>query len=272
MNDELVKKLENLSDEEVKFLLNHFHDKHLDIKKYDHKFQGKHAKFGVISDTHIGHKCFDEELFVRAFKYFQKEGVHIVYHPGDILEGMSRREGHIYELDEVGFQNQINYAEQLLGMSGNKIHLFAITGNHDDWFMKKNNAGINVGEELERRLENFHFLGRNEADVKLQDNVVMKLFHPNDGSAYAPGYKLMKLAESFGGGEKPQILLQGHYHKALYMFNRNIHMYESGTIMSQSEFMRGKKIAAHKGFWVIDAYFNNTGVERLKNTFIPKYD
>jgi predicted phosphodiesterase len=271
MQEELIQKLEKLTEDEIVLLLKHFKEPHAVLKEFDHKFYNKHAKFGVISDTHIGQKVFDEDLFLRAYKYFKKEGVHVVYHPGDILEGMSGREGHIFELEQIGFQNQMDYAERLFGfMSG--VEVFAITGNHDDWFMKKNNAGVNVGEELEKRLNNFHFLGRNEADVKLFDGVTLKLFHPNDGSAYAPGYKLMKLAESFGGGEKPSMLLQGHYHKALYMFNRNIHMYEAGTICGQTEFMRGKKIAAHKGFWVIDAYFNKTGIERVKNTFVPKYD
>lgn len=271
MKEELIKKLDNLSDDEISLLLSHFKEPPMVLKEFDHKFYNKHAKFGVISDTHIGIKQFDEDLFLRAYKYFRKEGVHIVYHPGDVLEGMSGREGHIYELGQIGFQNQIDYAERLFRvMQG--IDVFAITGNHDDWYMKKNNSGVNVGEELEKRLGNFHYLGRNEADIELHDGVKLKLFHPNDGTAYAPGYKLMKLAESLGGGEKPSILFQGHYHKALYMFNRNIHMYEAGTICGQTEFMRGKKIAAHKGFWVVDVYFNSSGVERVKNIFVPKYD
>lgn len=270
MTEEQKTTLDNLTERELSLLLSHFKDKDLKPKKYEHKFSNKHVKFGVISDTHIGEKAFDEELLLRAFKYFDKEKVDAIYHVGDITEGMSGREGHIYALNRIGFQNQIRYTEDLFQQT--KSQIYAITGNHDQWYQKKNNSGADIGEELEVRLSNFHYLGMNEADIKLSDNVTMKLFHPNDGTAYAPGYKLMKLIESFGGGEKPNILLQGHYHKALYMFSRNIHSYEAGTICGQTEFMRLKKIQAHKGFWLIDAYFNNRGIDKIKNTFIPKYD
>lgn len=264
------KTLDALTEQEMTLLLSHFKDTDLKPKSYEHFFSNKHVKFGVISDTHIGEKAFDEELLLKAFKYFKKEKVDAIYHVGDISEGMSGREGHIYALNKIGFTNQINYIEELFKQTDKQI--FAITGNHDQWYQKKNNSGADIGVELERRLPNFKYLGMNEADVKLTHNITMKLFHPNDGTAYAPGYKLMKLIESFGGGEKPNILLQGHYHKALYMFSRNIHSYEAGTLCGQTEFMRLKKIQAHKGFWIIDAYLNNKGVDRVKNTFIPKYD
>lgn len=240
------------------------------IKTYDHKFSKKHVKLGIISDSHIGIKQFDEELLMKAFKFFDKENVEAIYHVGDILEGMSGRDGHIYELTHQGYTAQLNYAADLFNQT-NK-HIYGITGNHDQWGFGKGNAGLDVGSELEHRVNHFTNLGPNEADIVLSKNIKMKLFHPNDGSAYAPGYKLMKMIESFGGGEKPQILLQGHYHKSLYMFSRNIHAYEAGTICGQTNFMRGKKIAAHKGFWVLDIYASPRGIDKIINTFIPKYD
>lgn len=270
LDERLENKINNLNDKEIELLLKHLNDKEITLKNYDHKFSSKHSKFGIISDTHIGIDKFDEGLFLKACKYFKREGITIVYHVGDILEGMSGRDGHIYELSQIGFNNQINYAEQLFKEMPAEI--YAITGNHDQWYQGKNNAGVDVGEELEKRCGNFHNLGPNEADIMLADNVKMKLFHPNDGSAYAPGYKLMKLAESFGGSEKPSILFQGHYHKALYLFKRNIHMFEAGTLCNQTNFMRGKKLAADKGFWTVDVYFNKTGIEKLKTVFMPAYD
>jgi len=83
---------------------------------------------------------------------------------------------------------------------------------------------------------------------------------------------MQKLMESFGGGEKPEILAEGHYHKALYMFNRNIHGIESGTMCDQTGWMRGKKIPAHTGFWILDIYHaKKGGVERINPQFVPLY-
>jgi hypothetical protein len=82
----------------------------------------------------------------------------------------------------------------------------------------------------------------------------------------------MKMIESFGGNEKPSLLFQGHYHKAIYMFTRNVHFYEAATLCAQTKFMRLKKLAAHKGFWIVDAYFDKKGIESIVNKFVPAYE
>jgi predicted phosphodiesterase len=216
-------------------------------KFHDHTILG-YSKIGIISDTHIGSNKFDENLFALAGKTFRENKVDAVYHAGDILEGMSGRDGNIYELDYMGFSKQIGYAVKLWKKYFKGLKTFAITGNHDLWFKIRNNSGIDAGEELENRLgkDIFEYLGESEANVKLGPKTIMKLFHPNDGTAYTVSYKLQKLIESLESGRKPNILIEGHYHKALYMFYRNIHGLESGTLCGQTEFMRGKKIAAHK--------------------------
>jgi len=262
--------LENLSVNEVRAIVNH--KKINNGKCYDYPITG-HIKIGVISDSHIGHNMFDEGLFKFSGEVFRKEQVMGVYHAGDILEGMSGRDGNVYEMNQVGFSNQIKYAEGLIQKHYRGLKLYCINGNHDLWFKLKNNAGVNVAEELQRRLpEQIVYLGDMEADVRFGPNCVMKLFHGNDGTAYASSYKLQKLIESLEGGSKPQIILSGHYHKALYMFNRNVHGLECGTLCGQSGFMRGKKIPAHKGFYILE--FDNTkrGIANFGIKFFPAYD
>jgi DNA polymerase II small subunit/DNA polymerase delta subunit B len=262
-------KSSNLSEEELKIILSQDHVPKK-IKEYSFSGKGK-IKFGIIGDTHIGSDKFDEGLFKASGDIFRKEGVKNVYHAGDILEGMSGRPGHIFELSQIGFSQQIKYAEKLFKENYKDLEIYAITGNHDDWFKSKNNAGINVGEELEKRLSNFHYLGENEAVVNINGVKVM-LFHPNDGTAYATSYKIQKLAESFEGGKKPHILIEGHYHKALYAFIRNIHCFESGTLCSQTQFMRGKKISAHKGFFIVELEASKNGIESISPKFYPAYE
>jgi len=242
-------------------------------KLYDHAVMGR-VKIGIFSDSHIGVKEFDENLFIRAAQTFKKEKVIAAYHPGDILEGMSGREGHIYELAYTGFSQQITYAVKLFKKHFRGLKVYGIIGNHDLWYKKKMNQGIDVGQELEARLgkDNFEYLGENDANIKLGPRTIMKLFHPNDGTAYATSYKMQKLVESLESGKKPQIIVEGHYHKALYMFCRNVHCIEAGTLCGQTEFMRGKKIPAHKGFWILDMDIAKTGITRFTPSFYPSYD
>jgi predicted phosphodiesterase len=221
----------------------------------------------VLSDTHIGHDKFHYQLFDKIVK--ESKGCDIVLHPGDHLEGMSGRPGHIYELNQIGFKAQFNEALRLYKQI--EAPIYGIDGNHDAWFKEKGNIGIVVGEELERAIPNYCHLGEWEGDLHL-DGLWIKLFHANDGSAYSISYKGQKLVESFTGGEKPHIVLSGHYHKAGYWFMRNVHHYECGTVCGQSRFMRGKKLAAHLGFWIIEAWYGRNGVTRIRNEFIPGFE
>jgi len=227
----------------------------------------KRVKFLSVTDTHIGHEKFNYGLWDQLAK--DAKDVEMVIHSGDHLEGMSGRPGHIYELECVGYKAQINRARELYSMIEKPI--YGIDGNHDQWFKQKNNAGVVVGEELAMTLKNFTHLGEWEGTLDL-DGLKLLLFHANDGTAYATSYKSQKLVESFSGGEKPHIVLSGHYHKALYHFTRNVHAFESGTICGQSRFMRGKKLAAHMGYWIVDVTYNETGVTRLIPEFVPGYE
>ena len=228
-------------------------------------FPSKHIKYAYMSDTHIGHLKFSDELYEKFVQTCKREGVDFVVHPGDHLEGMSGRPGHIYELSEIGFQNQIAKAQDLYRQI--PVPIYGIDGNHDQWYFNKNNGGMVVGKELEARVNNYHHLGQDEGDLELAPGITIKLFHGNDGAAYATSYKLQKLIESFSESEKPAILHSGHYHKALYMYLRGIHGFESGTLCAQSKFMRGKKIAANMGFGVVDVFYDKKGIDRIDHTF-----
>jgi len=240
-------------------------------KEYDHSRVGRY-KIGIIADTHIGQEKFDEGLFRFAGEVFRRSGVKDVYHAGDILEGASGRDGQCFELTHIGFENQVNYAADLFKKYFKGLQVHGIIGNHDLWFKQKNNAGVNVGTVLQDRVPNFHYLGEMEADVKLGPKCTMKLFHAGDGTAYATSYKMQKLVESLEGGKKPAILVEGHYHKALYMFQRNVHCLEGSTICGQTGWMRGKKIPANKGFWVLDIETGKNGIKSFSPTFYPAYD
>jgi len=199
--------LKGLSPQEKKAILRGLKGKKTQ-QKFKHSFGSKHFKFGYFSDSHIGHKEFSLELWDKMVKVFKHEKIDRVFCPGDITEGMSGRDGHIYELTHIGASAQIEYASELINQI--QAEVLGIVGNHDNWFQIKGNMGLSVGEEISQRCPNFTFLGDWEADVEIAKGIWLKLYHGNDGSAYATSYKIQKLIESFTGGEKPNIVLSGH--------------------------------------------------------------
>jgi predicted phosphodiesterase len=198
-------------------------------------------------------------------KTFKEAEIDFILNPGDHLEGMSGRPGHVYELTHIGFKQQFEYATSLYKQLNGTPH-YGIDGNHDQWYYKKGDQGIVVGEELEKVLKNYHNLGQDEGNFHV-NNIHIRLYHGGDGTAYATSYKLQKYIESLSGGEKPDIVLSGHYHKALYMFTRGVHGLECGTLCGQTGWMKGKKIPAHMGFGVVRVFTNEKGVERFVHEF-----
>jgi len=231
-------------------------------------FGESRCRVGIMSDTHFGSIYFKEELYDAAVKEFHDQNVDFIVHSGDITEGMSNRPDQVYQLTHIGADQQKEYAVDLLGSTNKKI--YCIDGNHDRWYIK--NGGVKIVKDIAEKLNNVSFIGHNEGDISLDGKVVIKLFHGEDGASYATSYRPQKLTEMFTGGEKPHILISGHTHKQLYMFNRNIHAIEAGALSTQSSWMRAKKLPNHTGFWIIDFTIKKSGgVGSMTTTWYPFY-
>lgn len=117
-----------------------------------------------------------------------------------------------------------------------------------------------------------NYLGFSNAKVYITPNCSVELNHPLDGASYALSYAPQKTIDAMSGGEKPSVLLNGHHHKAFYMIYRNIHAFECGTTEWQTPWMKGKRIAANVGGWIINIDVDDNGtITRCSGEFIPFY-
>jgi predicted phosphodiesterase len=231
-------------------------------------FEGEDFKLLALSDTHIGSMYFDDDFLLAAMAEGRKQGCTAMLHGGDVVEGMSTRPGQIYELTQVGYAAQRNKAVELLKQW--ERPLYFILGNHDLWTNTKSGVGTDLGEDLALRIPQSTYLGIHEGTVKVNGATFM-LWHGEDGSSYASSYRVQKIIEAFTGGEKPNVLLTAHTHKALYLFDRNIHAVSTGSIQRQSGFMRYKRLAAHTGFWIIGGKIRDGEIVQFTPTWYPFY-
>ena len=236
-------------------------------KSVRHTFDGEEITFGFITDTHLGSAYTDTEMLFAAFDEFAAQGVDFIAHTGDVHEGLSNRPGHYYECTHIGYSQQLEHSREVFGQWTDSP-IYMIDGNHDRWFIKTN--GALICSELSKSLENVHFLGHDEGDVDI-NGVTLKLWHGEDGSSYASSYRLQKIIESFTGGEKPGVLLCGHTHKSLYLFDRNVHCLSGGALQKQSKWMRSKRLASHTGFWVVKMTVSGGEVLSFSPQFYPFY-
>ncbi len=217
----------------------------------------KIIRFGVVSDTHMSSRFFQKTYLEIAYDDFKSRGIDTVYHIGDVTDGhYTNRPASIYEQYAIGYDQQLedvvkNYPRR------DGIKTDFITGNHDATHMM--NGGANIGKGIDGKRGDMNYLGHEFAKIWLTEKVDMDLIHPRDGSAYALSYHLQRRINNMSGGNKPKILITGHYHKFFMMFYRNVVAISMPSFQAQSSFMRGKGIDSDVGYLILELKVNQNG-------------
>jgi len=212
-------------------------------------------RFGMIGDTQIGSLYQRLDALGGFYGHCSREGIPIVFHTGDVLDGWRVYRGQEFELHPNGRswpEQRKMFADMAPRIDG--ITTIFITGNHDSSFKKL--IGLVVGDELTRARPDWKFIGQDIGSTILKTGdgheFVVQLLHPGGGTAYAVSYHAQKIVESLSGGQKPDLIGIGHYHKAMWMPQyRNVSALLTGTFQSQTPFMIQHSLAAHIGGWII---------------------
>lgn len=244
-------------------------------KFYDGAFR---FDFGVVSDTHLGSKFYRPEVLNAIYDNFAQHGIKHVFHGGNYIEGEKHDK---FGLLVHGMQGQIDYFIQNYPAKEGMTTYFVAGDDHEGWYQQR--EGIDIGRftESEARRqgrEDLINLGYMEADVAINipggAKTKLRVMHAGGGSSYAISYSAQKIIEAMEGGEKPAILLIGHFHKSDYLpAYRNVHCIQMGTTKGQDVFMRKQRLAAHVGGWRCSALLGKDGsVREFSATYLPFYN
>lgn len=236
----------------------------------ENKWDGTEVlKFAIIGDTQMGSKYTQLSYLHAFYDICAREGIKNVYHTGDMVDGLKMRPGHEYELYKVSADDMRddvikNYPKR----KGITTHF--ISGNHDASIYK--HVGYDICQAIANARTDMNYLGRDCAVVNLTPNCTLELRHPWDGTAYALSYKPQKMIEAMESDSKPNILAIGHYHKAEYLFYRNVHCLQTGCFQGQTPFTRGKGISVHLGGWIVTIRVDKNGyIQTILPGFVPFY-
>jgi hypothetical protein len=237
-------------------------------------FYGPVVRFGALADAHLGNVHAMEHELGEAYEVFRREGINNVYACGNLLDGEKAYRGQEYEIKVMGADNVVAYAARVWPkVDGITTHHIASSTCHEGYYLKS--AGLLIGKMLERERPDMKYLGLDEANVALMDcpaRPTLRLMHPGGGSSYADSYRPQKIVESFGGGEKPTVLLIGHYHKSLQDDIRDVATFQVGCLETQTPFMRKHSIRAVLGFWIVDLRLTDDGsLRRIRGEFFRYY-
>jgi hypothetical protein len=233
--------------------------------------------FGVCGDNHLGSKHERLDVLNTLYDVYEDEGITDVFNTGNWIEGEARFNK--YDINVYGMDRQLDYfIENYPERPGITTH-FVAGDDHEGWYQQREQVEIGKYAELRAKdqgRDDLHYLGYMEADIELRQpegSSIMKVMHPGGGSAYALSYAAQKIVESFQGGEKPHVLLYGHYHKFDYNYAREVHCVGTGCTVDQSLFMRKNKIQAHVGGCVVRiAQAPDGTITRFQCEWLPFYD
>jgi DNA-binding transcriptional regulator YdaS (Cro superfamily) len=239
---------------------------------------GVEQLYGITSDNHLCSKYSRLDVLNAAYDHFARRGITHVFNAGNMIDGEARF-NKTELLTAPGMDNQIDYWIDNWPVRKGITTDFIAGDDHEGWYAQR--EGIEIGRYMESRAksagrEDLHYLGYAEADVSLRCGSgasVMRVVHPGGGSAYATSYTAQKLVESYQGGEKPHVLVIGHYHKFEHGYPREVHCVQAGRTEDQSLFMRKRKLSAHVGFLEMRIIQDAAGViNRFGVEWFPFFD
>jgi hypothetical protein len=231
----------------------------------NYKIEGNNFKVASLADWHIGSKAFKKEAFITFIKYCKDKGVEIFLAPGDLIDANNVYRGQEYELEIVGIDDQLDALCNIVPDLGK---LFFITGNHEYAVYKR--VGKNVGPDIAQRRKDFVFLGAIEGKVSIND-IPFDLFHGAGKGSYAVSYKIQKRIEGYVPGDKPRILLVGHWHQMMEFTSRNITAYHCGSFQGPTILSKQFCLPNINGGWIIDIMAEAGEVKTINSEFIFFY-
>lgn len=213
--------------------------------------------FGACGDLHAGSKYERLDVIEALYDAYEDAGCQVVFNTGNWIDGEARF--NVHDIHTRGMDAQLRYLAKVYPHRAG-ITTYAVAGDdHEGWYAAR--EGVDIGRHAERTFRDvgrtdWIDLGYMEAPVLLEHprtrkSAVISVTHPGGGSAYALSYSVQKIIESLDGGEKPAILLAGHFHKLWFGNIRNVWAIQTGCQVDQTPFMRKRRLEAHIGGCIV---------------------
>ena len=230
--------------------------RHHDVKPPKEELTKK--TFGIVSDTHYC-SIWSQPSMVDTFAYeAYNRGITDMFHIGDISDGDYHTKGpnHVNEVYAWGGTGQVDEVARLLPKYPGMVWK-GICGSHDQSH-SFNYGPFVFGPELEKRRKDFIYLGQDRAYF-YYDKCKIELFHPGGGTSRIYSTKPQNGIDGLQSGTKPNLRIEGHYHKVYYMLYRNIHTFLVPCNVDQSSFMMKNEIPNLMGDYFITIWYDDNG-------------
>ena len=215
-----------------------------------------HTQLCVVSDTHFGNIHQQLHFLNQIYEEAYKRGIKTVLHCGDLVDGnYTNRAEQPRQQFLHGFDEQIGYVVDMYPKVRDITTKF-ILGSHDETHYKNDQA--TAGFWIPKCRNDMIYLGQDTADLNI-NKIKITMDHPGGGSSKAVSYQLQKRIELLESGNKPKILLVGHYHKSYSFVYRNVRGIEVGSCCDLTQFQQKQGLSNAVGAYFLDIYSDRNG-------------
>ena len=215
-----------------------------------------HTQLCVVSDTHFGNIHQQLHFLNEIYEEAHKRGISTVLHCGDLVDGnYTNRPEQPRQQFLHGFDEQIGYVVDMYPKV-NGITTNFILGSHDETHYKNDQA--TAGFWIPKCRDDMIYLGQDTADLNI-NKIKITMDHPGGGSSNSVSYQLQKRIELLESGNKPKILLAGHYHKSYSFVYRNVRGILVGSCCDVTQFQHKKGLSNAVGAYFLDIYSDKNG-------------
>lgn len=227
------------------------------------------VRFGVASDTHLGHVKQQLSYLHDFCREAEAFGVEFMLHGGDVVDGQNMHRDQQFELHRHGVNAQANYAIEhlpIVKVRRKTVPWWAIGGNHDG--SGYNDVGANVLRHVSEARKDFNFIGAPLATF-YHGPLAIRILHPDGGVPYARSYRLQKAVEQLAPDDKPHIYLFGHWHVTNHLpAYRNVEAISLPCFQAQTSYMARKALAPVIGGLLCEATYDDSGLAKLTTHWV----
>ena len=215
-----------------------------------------HTQLCVVSDTHLGNIHQQLHFLNQIYEEAYKRGIDTVLHCGDLVDGnYTNRPEQPRQQFLHGFDQQIGYVVDMYPQVKGITTKF-ILGSHDETHYKNDQA--TAGFWIPKCRKDMIYLGQDTADLNI-NKIKITMDHPGGGSSKAVSYQLQKRIELLESGNKPKILIAGHYHKSYSFTYRNVRGILVGSCCDLTQFQQKQGLSNVVGAYFLDIYSDKYG-------------
>lgn len=214
--------------------------------------------FGVLGDTHMGHKRQQLQLINRFMLEAYNKGYRHFFHTGDISDGyyFNKRGEHPYECFAQGYDEQLdNIVNTWPEIEGVTMDL--IGGNHDFTFYRE--IGADICKAIAKERPDITYRGQDKATIYVgkNKNIPIKIQHPDKGSTDVTSTRIQKSIEKLDTIDNPKVVFQGHYHRYYNFTDRNMEGFLTPCFICGSIFIDKCELPNEIGGILYNMYVND---------------